>query len=472
MIFKGHSIFRSIFTNSFGILFSRVLGFVRDLLTASILGANIYSDIFFVAFKLPNLFRRIFAEGAFVQTFLPSFAKSDKKALFSAAIFVRFISFLLIFSLIVTLFSPFFTKFIAIGFDTETVKKASPLVALNFYYLDIIFAVTFLASFLQYKNHFATTAFSTAFLNIGIIGALLLSRSLPPEKIVWYMSFGVLIGGAFQLLAHIVAAEKLGVLKVLIGGLIYLRRKGYFVKEEVKRFYRSFFPAILGNSTAQVSAFLDTWLASLLAAGNISYLYYANRVFQLPLALFAIAASTAIFPKVARHLKNEREEEALSLLKKGFWFLLFLLSAFVVGGIILSSEVISLLFERGSFDERDTLVTASVLSMYMIGLLPYGLSKIFSLWLYSEHKQKEAAKIASYSLFVNIVLSLLLIYPMKASGLALASSVAGFILLYYTIKEFGIEKFVKFFNLKLAFYLVLFISLEIAVLSVLKIYVF
>ncbi len=436
------------------------------------MGANIYSDIFFVAFKLPNLFRRIFAEGAFVQSFLPSFAASKKKSLFSAAIFLRFISFLILFSLTVTLFSPFFTKLIAVGFDEETVSKAAPLVALNFYYLDIIFVVTFLASFLQYKNHFATTAFSTAFLNIGIIAALLLSRSLPPKEIVWYMSFGVLAGGFFQLLAHLIAAKRFGVLKILTGGFVYLKKKGASVKNEVERFYRSFFPAILGNSTAQVSAFLDTWLASFLAAGNISYLYYANRVFQLPLALFAIAASTAIFPKVARYLKNEREEEALYLLKNGFWFLLFLLSSFVVGGIMLSKEVVSLLFERGSFRYEDTLITASVLSMYLIGLLPYGLSKIFSLWLYSKHKQKEAAKIASYSLFVNIVLSLVLIYPMKASGLALASSAAGFVLLYYTIREFGFDKFVKFLSLKRAFYLSSFVFFEIAVLSILKIYLF
>ncbi len=436
------------------------------------MGANIYSDIFFVAFKLPNLFRRIFAEGAFVQSFLPSFAASKQKSLFSAAIFLRFMLFLLLFSFVVTLFSPFFTKLIAIGFDKETVSKAAPLVAINFYYLDIIFAVTFLASFLQYKNHFATTAFSTAFLNIGIIAALLLSRSLPPETIVWYMSYGVLIGGAFQLIAHIYAAKKLGVLKILTGGFLYLRKKGDIVKSEVQRFYASFFPAILGNSTAQVSAFLDTWLASFLAAGNISYLYYANRVFQLPLALFAIATSTAIFPKVARHLKNDNETEALLILKKSFWFLVFLLSSFVVGGIILSEEVISLLFERGSFGKDDTVVTATVLSMYMIGLLPYGLAKIFSLWLYSEHKQKEAAKIASYSLVVNIVLSLVLIYLLKASGLALASSISGFVLLYYTIREFGRDRFSKFFDLRMSFYLILLISFEILILSLLKIYIF
>ncbi len=459
---------KSIFTNSFGILFSRILGFIRDLLTASILGANIYSDIFFVAFKLPNLFRRIFAEGAFAQSFLPSFVSSKQKSVFSFAVFLRFTLFLLFLSLLVTIFSPFFTKLIAVGFDEESVKLASPFVALNFYYLDFIFMVTFFASLLQYKNHFATTAFSTALLNISLIFALLLSKSLEPKQIVLNMSYAVLIGGALQLLAHLIAAKRLGVLKILIGGFRYIRKKAFLVKEELKKFYLLFFPAILGNSTAQISAFLDTWLASFLSFGNISYLYYANRVFQLPLALFAIATSTAIFPKIARYLKNDNEEKALFILKKSFVFLSFLLLFFVIGGVVLSNEVVYILFQRGAFSSKDTQITAFVLSMYLIGLLPYGLSKIFSLWLYSKHKQKEAAKIASYSLFVNIILSLVLIYPMKAAGLALASSISGFVLLFYTIKEFGVEKFRKFISYKFVFSLILLSLFEVAILVFLR----
>ncbi len=459
---------KAIFTNSFGILFSRILGFVRDLLTASILGANIYSDIFFVAFKLPNLFRRIFAEGAFVQSFLPSFISSKQKSLFSVGVFLRFFIFLLFLSILVTLFSPFFTKLIALGFDENVVKIASFYVALNFYYLDFIFAVTFLAALLQYRNHFATTAFSTALLNISLIISLIISKSKEPKEIVLYMSYAVLIGGFLQLLAHITAAKKLGVLKILIGGFKYIGKKSSLVKNEIKKFYSLFFPAVLGNSTAQISAFLDTWLASFLTAGNISYLYYANRVFQLPLALFAIATSTAIFPKVARYLKNKDEKMALLILKKSFYFLLFFLTAFVIGGIILSNEVVSLLFQRGEFTYKDTQITAFVLSMYLIGLLPYGLSKIFSLWLYSLHKQKKAAKIASYSLIINIVLSLILIYPLEASGLALASSISGFFLLFYTIKEFGFENFRGFLNLKIIILFSLFVILEVFVLIAFK----
>ena len=141
--------FKSIFTNSFGTLFSRILGFLRDMLQASILGANIYTDIFIVAFKLPNLFRRIFAEGAFTQSFLPAFTKTRHKSVFAVTIFLRFLLFLLFFALSVTLFDNLFTKLIAWGFDDDTIRKAAPLVAINFYYLILIFIVTFLGSLLQ-----------------------------------------------------------------------------------------------------------------------------------------------------------------------------------------------------------------------------------------------------------------------------------------------------------------------------------
>ncbi|WP_300366516.1 lipid II flippase MurJ, partial [Hydrogenimonas sp.] len=142
--------FRSIFTTSAGILTSRIFGFVRDLLMASILGANIFSDIFFVAFKLPNLFRRIFAEGAFVQSFMPTFIVSKHRSVFAVAILIRFFLFLLFASLLVTLFSDGVTRLIAIGFSQEAVRMAAPLVAINFYYLDFIFLVTFLSALLQY----------------------------------------------------------------------------------------------------------------------------------------------------------------------------------------------------------------------------------------------------------------------------------------------------------------------------------
>lgn len=424
---------KSIFTNSSGILTSRILGFVRDLLTASILGANIYSDIFFVAFKLPNLFRRIFAEGAFTQAFIPAYAKSNYKIRFSSVVFLQLFGFLIILSLLVTMFSELVAKAIAIGFDQETIELAAPLFAINFYYLPMIFIVTFMAALLQYKNHFATTAFSTALLNLGMIAALLISQNMEKYEITFYLSYGVLIGGFLQILVHLYAFKKHNLCKIFH----FKKHK----KKEENKFYKNFMSATLGSSTAHISAFIDTWLASFLISGSISYLYYGNRIFQLPLALFAIATSIALFPMIARAIKNKDENKALKLMKKSSFILLGLLGVATFIGIVFNEFIVSLLFQRGAFDENDTMNTALILSMYLIGLIPFGIAKIFSLWLYAKEQQFLAAKISMFSLAWNIVFSLLLIKPYGAAGLAFASTLSGFILFFLTIKAFGFKKF-------------------------------
>ncbi|MCK5110215.1 MAG: murein biosynthesis integral membrane protein MurJ [Arcobacteraceae bacterium] len=428
---------KHIFTNSAGILFSRILGFLRDLLTASILGANIYSDIFFVAFKLPNLFRRIFAEGAFTQVFIPAYAKSNYKIQFSSVIFLQFLTFIVALSLIVTLFASLITKAIAVGFDSTTVDLASPLVAICFYYLPLIFIVTFLAALLQYKNHFATTAFSTALLNISLITALLLSANLDKYTITFYLSWGVVIGGILQVIVHLIAVKRLNI-KFFTS---QIKRSQQSFKNS--KFYKQFYPAVFGSSSAHIAAFLDTWLASFLVSGSISYLYYANRVFQLPLALFAIATSVALFPTIAKAIKKNDEAKALKYLQKAFYILFGLLFTASFIGIVFNEFIVELLFERGAFVNTDTQNTAMILVMYLIGLIPFGIAKIFSLWLYAQERQGKAAKITAISLLWNIILSLLFIIPFEAAGLALASSLSGFILLHLTLKEFGYNKVLK-----------------------------
>lgn len=424
---------KSIFTNSTGILTSRILGFIRDLLTASILGANIYSDIFFVAFKLPNLFRRIFAEGAFTQAFIPAYAKSKHKIRFSSVVFLQLFGFLIILSLLVPMFSHLVAKAIAVGFDQETIDLAAPLFAINFYYLPMIFVVTFMAALLQYKNHFATTAYSTALLNLTMIGGLLIAQDMEKYEITFYLSYGVLAGGLLQILVHLYAIKRLNLLKIF-------HFKKHQKKEENK-FYKNFMSATVGSSTTHISAFLDTWLASFLMSGSISYLYYGNRVFQLPLALFAIATSVALFPMIARSIKNKDENKALHLMRKSSLILFGLLSIATLIGIVFDEFIISLLFERGAFTATDTTNTALILTMYLIGLIPFGVAKIFSLWLYAKEQQFLAAKISMKSLAWNIVFSLALIEPFGAAGLAFASTLSGFILFYLTIKEFGFRKF-------------------------------
>ncbi|RLA69323.1 MAG: lipid II flippase MurJ, partial [Epsilonproteobacteria bacterium] len=245
---------KSIFTNSFGILFSRVTGLGRDVLMASALGASVWSDMFFIAFKLPNLFRRIFAEGAFTQAFMPSFVASRHKGVFATAIFLRFFLFLMAFSLLITFFPEPITKLLAWGWSAELIADTSPMTAINFWYLDLIFIVTFLATLLQYKNHFATTAMSTALLNISMIAALYLYMKEDPKTVAYALSFAVLIGGALQVLVHLIALQKFNLHKILLGGWKYRKTKD--VADEKKHFQSLFLPGILGNSTPQISAFI------------------------------------------------------------------------------------------------------------------------------------------------------------------------------------------------------------------------
>jgi putative peptidoglycan lipid II flippase len=443
---------KSIFTNSFGILFSRVTGLGRDVLMASALGASIWSDMFFIAFKLPNLFRRIFAEGAFTQAFMPSFVASKHKGVFATAIFLRFLLFLMAISLLITFFPEPITKLLAWGWDNDQIAQTAPMTAINFWYLDLIFIVTFIATLLQYKEHFATTAMATALLNISMISALYMYMKEDPQTVAYALSYAVLIGGALQIVAHLIALKKFNLHKILLGGWKYRKTKD--VEEEKKHFQSLFLPGILGNSTPQISAFIDTLLATFLMTGSVSFLFYANRIFQLPLALIAIATATVLFPAVSKALKNKNETEAYKNLNQAFWLLTFLLGAAMVGGILLAEPIVWLLFERGKFTEVQTLETVSVLQMYMVGLLPFGLAKLFSLFLYASHRHLKAAKIAVYSLLTSVTASLLLMHSMGASGLALAGSLGGWVLFIFTVKEVGTDRFLDIIKSKRSFYFI------------------
>lgn len=442
---------KSIFTNSFGILLSRIFGFLRDVVMASALGASYWSDIFFVANRLPNLFRNIFAEGAFTQAFMPSFVASANKGVFSTAIFLRFTLFIIFGSLVVNFAPEYVTKLLMMGWDSQRIQDTAPLTAINFWYLYLIFIVTFIATLLQYKEHFVTTAMSTVLLNLSMIVALLLFMKSDPKTIAYALSISVLIGGVLQVLVHLIALYKLRLSRLLVGGWKYRKEKE--ITNEKKKFTSLFIPAVWGGSSIQINSFVGTIIASFLITGSVSYLAYAQRIFQLPLALFAIATTTTLFPSISKALKNKNETLAYANLQKGFWLLAFTLGLATVGGIFLSEPIIWLLFERGNFTTEQTQATAFVLSMFMFGLLPLGPAKLFSLFLYATYRQGKAAKIATISVIANIIASLLLMHPMGASGIALAGSIGGWVLFIFTVKEVGIQRFIDIINSKMSIYL-------------------
>jgi putative peptidoglycan lipid II flippase len=294
---------------------------------------------------------------------------------------------------------------------------------------------------------------STALLNISMISALLIYMHEDPKAVAYALSFAVVIGGGLQVGVHLLAIKKFNLQRILLGGWKYRKIKD--VEEEKKSFNKLFIPAIWGNSTPQISAFIDTLLATFLVSGSVSYLFYANRVFQLPLAVFAIATATALFPAISKEIKNKQETKAYANLDKAFWLLAFLLGAATAGGILLAEPIVWLLFERGKFTIIQTLQTVDVLQMYMIGLVPFGLAKLFSLFLYASHKHLKAAKISLYSLIASVSAALILMHPMGASGLALAGSIGGWVLFIFTVKEVGVTYFLRIIRSKKLFYLII-----------------
>jgi putative peptidoglycan lipid II flippase len=415
------------------------------------LGATGYSDIFFVAFKLANMFRRIFAEGAFTQAFMPSFVDAKQKGIFATAIFIRFMLFIVSMSLVVSFFPEIITKLLVWDWSDDKISQTAPFTAINFWYLDFIFMVTFMGTLLQYREHFITTAMSTALLNVSMITALFLFMHDDPKTIIYALSFSVLIGGLLQVLTHIYALKKFNLLRLLIGGWKYRNKKD--ISHEKKKFTKLFVPSVWGNSAPQFASYLDTFLASFLITGSISYLFYANLLFQLPLGLIAIATASALFPSISKALSRGDEQDAYSNLAKAFWLLAFLLGISALGGVIFAEPIVWLLFEYGRFTPEMTQDTANVLSMYMVGLLPYGFAKLFSMFLYASHRHTKAAKIATIALSVNIIFSLILMQYMGAMGLALAGSIGGWTLFILTIKEVGFSRFIEIVSDKKLLYL-------------------
>ncbi|TEY01562.1 murein biosynthesis integral membrane protein MurJ [Campylobacter sp. US33a] len=468
---KKNIIFKNFIVNALGILFSRILGLARDMLLALFLGAGLYSDIFFVALKMPAFFRRIFAEGAFGQSFLPNFANSKQKGAFCVVVFSHFTLIVFLLCLLVSFFSSFFTKIFAFGFDAKTIALASPLVAINFWYLFFIFIVTFLGAILNYKQKFFITSFSASLFNLCIVIAAFFVDKNDPATTMYYFSYATVLSGVAQLILHIFALKNNKTIKAMFAS-IKLKR----AKVKLDRFYSNFFHGVLGSSATQISSLLDTTIASFLITGSISYLYYANRVFQLPLALFAIALTQVSFPKILKHLKLNEEEQALNFMKKAFELLTFLLLISSIVGIIFSVEISKLLFEHGNFTHQDSVITAYVLIAYLIGLLPFGLQKLFSLWLYAKFKQKLAAKMAFIALFISVVFSLLCIYLIKEDyfkvlGVALSSSLSAFYLLFANIKEFGFRKFLLLFSPRFFVFNILVLGIFTLILLEFKVYI-
>ena len=419
------SLFRSFFTVSFYTLFSRVLGFVRDILIARFLGSTITSDAFFVAFRLPNFFRRVLAEGAYSAALIPVFSGIviDSKDDREAADFVENTMSLLLFVTIILTFifyfgMPYIIQLLAPGFSAN--KEAFDLAVyfgkIIFPYLIFISLVAHFNSILNVHGKFAAGAFAPAILNISFILSLFL---LTPQlsSAGHALSYGVLIGGLFQFIFMYKALLNFYHPRIIIPQ----------INIKLIKFFRLFFPGLIGSGVIQLNIVIGTIIASFLPIGAISHIYYADRLNQLPLAIFGIAMGVVLLPSLSKAIKNYNEEEVKNIQNRSMEFSLLISLPSAAGLYILSSHIIHILFERGAFLNEDTLITSKVLSMFAIGLPAYILIKILVTCFFAREDTKTPLYIAIVSVLLNIILSLLLISSMREMGIALATAISSWI---------------------------------------------
>ncbi len=423
-------------------LISRILGYARDMVMALYFGAGFASDAFIAAFRLPNLLRRLFGEGSFSIAFVPVFTeylvkkgKAEAYALASSA--SKILMLVLFLSAIAgMLCTPLIIDVIAPGFadSPEKTQLTILLTRIMFPYVIFIGMVALFSAILNVLGHFAAPALAPVLLNVAMIGAMVLGsfffKSETARVIV--LSAGVLLGGVLQLLLQIPFLFRNGV---------RVWKKSILIHPGLKRIGTLMIPAVFGAAVYQINILVGTMLASLLPEGSVSYLYYADRLVQFPLGIFAYAVATAVLPSLSRQAAISDIPALKDTFAHAMGLVLFITIPAMVGLIVLRQPIVKLLFERGAFGNVATQLTASALLYYSIGLWAFSAVRIVVSMFYALQDTKTPVKTAALAIAANILLGIMLMGPMKHNGLALATSLASMInlvlLMVYLRKKLG-----------------------------------
>ena len=400
-------------------MLSRIFGFLRDMVVAAFFGAGLATDAFFVAFRIPNLLRRLLGEGSLTVSFVPVFTeylnkKTKAEALELANIAFTILSMILVVvSIAGVIFSPLIVAIMAPGF-TKIPAQYDLTVFLNrlmFPYIFFISLVALCMGILNSLRHFAAPALSPVILNIAMILATLTLRHFFREPIV-ALAVGVMIGGILQLAMQWPFLVRVGV---------RLKPAFNFAHPGIKKIGMLMLPAVFGAAIYQINIFVGTILASFLPRGSVSYLYYADRIVELPLGVFAIAVGTAALPSFSDQISRGNFEEFKKTLAFSMRLILFIT---IPAMIALCEPIISVLFQRGQFDATSTILTAQALFFYAVGLWAFSVIRVIVSAFYALQDTKTPMKAAVVALVVNVVFSLTLMFPLKHGGLALATSIA------------------------------------------------
>ncbi len=411
-------------------LLSRISGLIRDILFASVLGDKAAADIFIVAFRIPNFFRRLFGEGAFSAAFVPVFTEyrlnktGSENERFLQLMIGRFGLILLLVSLAGVVFAPALVAILATGFTQQPEKFALTVQAsrITFPYLFFISFVAMSAGMLNSCNRFAAPAATPILLNICLILATLYLVPLVDDSPI-ALSIGVLVAGVVQLVFQIPFLRKE---KLTIRPRVIKRQGDEAGIEGARRVLALTVPALLGVSVAQINILINTVLASFLVTGSVSWLYYSDRLMEFPLGVFGLALSTAILPHLSRKYTENSPGDFSRTLEWGTRWALLISIPSTVGLIILAQPMVSTIFYHGDFTENGVNMTVLSLIAFSLGLTPIVMVKVLSAGFFARQNTKTPVRIAMIAVAVNIVFSLILVLPYKHVGLALATSISAF----------------------------------------------
>ena len=454
------NLIKSTTTFSFYTLISRILGYLRDLLLAIYLGAGPVADAFFVAFRIPNTFRRLFSEGTFNAAFVPSYAseltggkKQSQK--FANTVFNVLLLGLLIFVLVIEIFMPGFVFIIAPGFteSNDKLELTILLTRITFPFLLFVSLSSFFSAILNSHNKFAAAAAAPIVLNILLIAVLLYGNYLN-DALVFYLSYAVTLAGIIQLIFLYFFVKK-----------YYSPRLSLSFKldNKIKYFFNKLFPSIFSSGVTQINILVGTIIASFQASA-VSYLYYADRIYQINLAIAGIAIGTVILPNLTKHIKSNNKNKINIIQNKSLEFSLFLSLPATGALLIASEEIISSLFGYGSFDIKSVKNSSLALFYFALGLPAFSIIKVFSSFLFARHNTKTPFYFSLYSVLLNIFISIyffdkigFIIIPIATT---FSSWINALLLLFYLIKKkyfyFYSSFFIKVFKIFLSTLLTLY----------------
>ncbi|WP_075501231.1 murein biosynthesis integral membrane protein MurJ [Candidatus Pelagibacter communis] len=441
------NLIKSTGTFSFFTIISRLLGYLRDILVAIFLGTGFLADVFFVAFRIPNTFRRLFAEGTFNAAFVPSYSTEIVKGKtnsnnFANEVFNLLLLILLSLVLIIQIFMPLFVSLIAPGFieDNEKMKLAINLTRITIPFLILVSLASFFSAILNTHNRFAESAAAPIILNIVLIIILLFGNFLD-DKLVYYLSYGVTLAGLLQLIFLYSFVKK------YLNIRLRIKLK---VSKKVKYFFKKLLPSIFSSGVTQINILIGTIIASFQASA-VSYLYYADRIYQINLAIAGIAIGIVILPQLSKQISFKNKKKIDFIQNKALELSLFLSLPASVALLIAANQIISALFGYGQFDENSVLNSAKALYYFGLGLPAFAMIKVFSSFFFANHDTKTPFYISLVSVLLNIIIS---VYFFRSIGfiiIPIATTISSWfnsILLFLFLKKRNLFSFNKIFFIR------------------------